>query len=76
MQKLRTKAACIFLTPLSISREILEVRKIRVKKKQTLHQEMTFKNSYYLDMTEVSKKAQALANESLTFRIKFNVEKH
>ena len=37
---------------------------------------MTFKNNYYLGMTEVLKKTQVLANKSLTFKTKFNIEKH
>ncbi len=76
MQKLKIKDAPISSTHLSTFRRILKAKKIRAKKKQTYHQEITFKNNYYLDMMKILREAQVLANESLTFRMKSNIGRH
>ncbi len=75
MQKFKTKDVPIFLTPLNIFHEILEVEKTKAKKKQIHHQKTTFRNKYYLGMIEVQKEVQAFNNKNLTFRTKSNEEK-
>jgi len=51
MLTVKIKAIHIYQTLLSIFREISEVKKTKIKKKQTLHQEIALRNNYYLDMT-------------------------
>ncbi len=75
MQKAKTKVTPIFLIHLSISHEILEVKKIRAKKKQTHRLEMTSKNNYYSDTKEIQRENQVYGNESLTFKMRSNIER-
>ena len=55
--KPKIKAVLIFLILLSTFCEILEVIKIKAKKKQIHYQEITSRNNYYLGMIEVLRKA-------------------
>ncbi len=75
MQKVKIKIAHISQTPLSTFRKILEIEKIKIKKKQTLHQKMILRNSYYLDTIEARKEDQILVNECSIIRMKSNDKK-
>ncbi len=75
MLKVKTKIALISQTLLSIFRGILEVKKIKIKKRQTLYQEMTLRNNYYLDMTTKQKADQVLVNECSIIKTRFSEEK-
>ncbi len=75
MQKIRTKNNRIYLIPLSIFYETLEVKRIRIKKRQTYHLKMTLKSNYFLDMTVIQKENQALASENLIFKMRFDEER-
>jgi len=55
--------------------EILEIGKIKEKKKRIYHSEIILKSNYYLNITEALKEVQVLANISLIFRTKSNVKK-
>ena len=75
MLKIKTKVTLISQTLSSIFCEILEVKKIKIRKKYILHQEMTLRNNYYWDTTVKQKVDQALVNEYLIIKTRSNEKK-